>query len=993
MGLRSLNCLRSLKVSHVEIACRHVGSDPSAGGAAGAARRLALALALLRPPAMGKGNSVKGGRSGGAPPKAAKRSSAGGGDGARKAKKRRRGGKPEKAGPRARPSSVAAHLTTKRGGKKGKGKGKGKAAPAAAAAEDEGSDVDESYGEGLEEYSGYSSFLLNMDATKLEAPKRKPTEKERRLARKRKAAEREGAAPELGGGEDEQAQEQDEDEEQREMEEYERAPRQQSKWEQKKPEALPVRGADGKWRVPEAPQPAEEDEDDEEENDELEEEMDDEAAEAAAAEAERQIKRSRQVDRRPQTQGLSAWQQKQQGIREAQVIIGKTCAAIVENPEESGHRILRLHELYPGEESDGDSTQLLDCTMVKKMILLSQLAVFKDIAPGYKVRQLSEEEAGAKVSAEVEVQREYEFMLLAQYQKYLQRLHTVAAALNKAQVGGGALALGLVAVQCLAELLTTLSHFNYASNIVSTLIPMIDARQPRAAALARSAVEGLLTRSTYSAAAVTAVRAIDAYAQKRRYRMDCGMLRCLLSLRLTEDADERLRKLIQEKKKARKEQARQGKQLTDAELERDMAEGNAVMDTQARRLAQAAMLRAMFLSFFRVLKSPRRLGPGVLRTALEGLAHFGHLISIDFLGDLFRCINGLLRHGGVLPATVEEELPPPPALGEEDEGEDEGTEDFRLDTAEALTACHTALVLLSGERGETLEVDPQTVSTALYFLLPRVAGSGEYDALVPVALEALRLALLQRRQLSAPRVGAFFKAVVGAAAGAVSAHTALALIAFARQLLMRYPLARRLLDSVDEGQQTAGGVVGLGLGPRGFRPDVEPDHANALECTAWELSCLARHWHPAVRDAVRHTREFCNNLPLKMWPGFLFGRHKACWPSTAGRGDRLRCCRVRRARAAWRCSGRHTTPPMAKALCRPAHPRPVANQPASPLALENGMRGTRLERWRQRRGSRGEAAACAGVRMAAVWRRRGCCEAIGVQSLRQSCCVPRPEPT
>eukprot|EP01045_Picozoa_sp_COSAG04_P012783 COSAG04_NODE_875_length_9692_cov_6.365266_1_plen_107_part_10 len=53
-----------------------------------------LALALgLEHPGMGKGNSVKGGRSGGAPPKAAKRSSAGGGDGARKAKKRRRGGK------------------------------------------------------------------------------------------------------------------------------------------------------------------------------------------------------------------------------------------------------------------------------------------------------------------------------------------------------------------------------------------------------------------------------------------------------------------------------------------------------------------------------------------------------------------------------------------------------------------------------------------------------------------------------------------------------------------------------------------------------------------------------------------------------------------------------------------------------------------------------------------------------------------------------------
>ena len=81
-----------------------------------------------------------------------------------------------------------------------------------------------------------------------------------------------------------------------------------------------------------------------------------------------------------------------------------------------------------------------ECRMVKERSLVWRLAVFKDIAPGYKGGQLSGEEAGAKVSAEVEVQLEYEFMLLAQYQKYLQRLHTVAAALNKVQVGGGALA-------------------------------------------------------------------------------------------------------------------------------------------------------------------------------------------------------------------------------------------------------------------------------------------------------------------------------------------------------------------------------------------------------------------------------------------------------------------------------------------------------------------------------------------------------------------------
>lgn len=135
-----------------------------------------------------------------------------------------------------------------------------------------------------------------------------------------------------------------------------------------------------------------------------------------------------------------------------------------------------------------------------------------------------------------------------------------------------------------------------------------------------------------------------------------------------------------------------------------------------------------------------------------------------------------------------------------------------------------------------------------YFLLPKLC-SAEFDHLIPTALDSLRLILLQRRQLSMPRVGAFLKALISLAASTPMPHSSIAILAFSRQLLMRYPKVRRLLESVDEGQQTTGGVVGLGLGPRGYRPDVEPDHANALESTAWELSCLTKHWHPHVRDA------------------------------------------------------------------------------------------------------------------------------------------------
>ena len=66
-----------------------------------------------------------------------------------------------------------------------------------------------------------------------------------------------------------------------------------------------------------------------------------------------------------------------------------------------------------------------------------------------------------------------------------------------------------------------------------------------------SVINQLFRRETYSAAVVTAVRMIDQYAQKRKYRMKAVMLDCLLNLRLTEDADEKLRKLKNQQKKVR----------------------------------------------------------------------------------------------------------------------------------------------------------------------------------------------------------------------------------------------------------------------------------------------------------------------------------------------------------------------------------------------------------------------------------------------------------
>lgn len=59
---------------------------------------------------------------------------------------------------------------------------------------------------------------------------------------------------------------------------------------------------------------------------------------------------------------------------------------------------------------------------IRKLTILSQLAVFKDIIPGYRIRELTVKEKAEKVSQMVARAREWEQGLVSVYQNYLKCL-------------------------------------------------------------------------------------------------------------------------------------------------------------------------------------------------------------------------------------------------------------------------------------------------------------------------------------------------------------------------------------------------------------------------------------------------------------------------------------------------------------------------------------------------------------------------------------------
>jgi len=112
--------------------------------------------------------------------------------------------------------------------------------------------------------------------------------------------------------------------------------------------------------------------------------------------------------------------------------------------------------------------------------MLSQLAVFKDIIPGYRIRELTDKEKAEKVSQMVTRSREWEQGLVSAYQNYLKCLdselkgrrlmsyalpETRSCRLVAAKSG-----LEDVALRCLCALLVEVTHFNFRVNIMSAIV-------------------------------------------------------------------------------------------------------------------------------------------------------------------------------------------------------------------------------------------------------------------------------------------------------------------------------------------------------------------------------------------------------------------------------------------------------------------------------------------------------------------------------------------
>uniref|UniRef100_A0ACD5VR13 Uncharacterized protein n=1 Tax=Avena sativa TaxID=4498 RepID=A0ACD5VR13_AVESA len=408
---------------------------------------------------------------------------------------------------------------------------------------------------------------------------------------------------------------------------------------------------------------------------------------------------------------------------------------------------------------------------VVKLGIMSLLAVFRDIIPSYRIRQLTEKELAVEVSKEVKKMRYYEYTLIRSYKAYLQKL----IQLEKQPY------FYLVSVRCLCSLLDVAPHFNFRESLLASVVKNLSSSNHVARQLCSEAIRSLFRNEGKhrGEATIEVVRLIAAHVKLHDCQLHPDSIEVCLYLKFDEDLgkdennEEKLKpkknKRYQnrdvtkpsDKKKIKKELLLKARQ----EVRADLRAVSFTLDPKEKKVIQRETLAALFETYFRILQhsmstvnsryKASSVLPGgshpLLAPCLEGLGKFSHLIDLDFMSELIACLkklSGYTDHEG--------EIPP----------------DSTLSVSERLKCCIVAFKVWRSNL-EALNVDLQDFFVQLYNLILEYRPDRDHGE---VLADALKTLLWEGKQQDMLRAAAFIKRLATFALSFGSAEAVAALI-------------------------------------------------------------------------------------------------------------------------------------------------------------------------------------------------------------------------
>ncbi|XP_065602227.1 nucleolar complex protein 3 homolog [Cyrtonyx montezumae] len=500
-------------------------------------------------------------------------------------------------------------------------------------------------------------------------------------------------------------------------------------------------------------------------------------------------------------------------LQERKMHIAALASAILSDPENNIKKLKELRAMLMEQDPNV-------AVIVRKLVMVSLMEVFKDIVPSYKIRPLTETEKATKVKKETQKLREFEEGLVSQYKFYLENLEQTIKdwkqrKLKKSNVVSLKAYKGLaeVAVKCLCELLVALPHFNFHNNIIVLIVPLMNDTSKTISELCCEAIKKLFKQDKLGFASLGVVKVISGLVKGRNYNVRPEVLKVFLHLRIKEvelkkdSEDIAPKKKFMTFKEKRKNLSRMQRKWKKAEekLERELLEAEASESKEKKLKLHTETLNIVFLTYFRILKRAQK--SPLLPAVLEGLAKFAHLINVEFFDDLLIVLHSLIASDD-------------------------------LSYRESLHCILSAFQILSGQ-GDVLNIDPMKFYTHLYKTLFSLHAGGTNND-IGIVLQCLDVMLAKRRkQVSQQRALAFMKRLSTLALH-VLPNSGIGILATNRILMQTFPKMDLLLDNESQGS----GV---------YLPELdEPEHCNAQNTALWELHLLQRHYHPTVQKFAAH---------------------------------------------------------------------------------------------------------------------------------------------
>ncbi|CAL9192004.1 unnamed protein product [Musa hybrid cultivar] len=516
-------------------------------------------------------------------------------------------------------------------------------------------------------------------------------------------------------------------------------------------------------------------------------------------------------------------------FRKKKIRLAEIGLQLLENPEENIKALKELLQICDDEDQN-----------IVKLGLMSLLAVFKDIIPGYRIRLPTEKEMEMTVSKTVRQQRFYESTLLRSYKAYLMKLVTLEKQPSIRQV----------AVRCLCSLLDAVPHFNFRESILASVVKNISSSDDTIRKLCCEATRSIFSNEGKHGGEATleAVRLIADHVKFHDCQLHPDSIDVFLSLTFDEDIGKSdvLKEPVKPKKRGkwknqdsskevqgsdRKKNKQELMKKTREEVSADLKAVSFAPDSKDRKMMQSETLTAVFETYFRILKhsmdpSASRskvnavslsCGSGsypLLASCLNGLGKFSHLIDLDFMGDLLECLKKLAGYSD----------------------HNDGSMQNHLSVSERLQCCIVAFMVMRNNL-DALNVDLQDFYVQLYnLLLEYRPDSRDYGE---VLAKALKTMLWEGKQHDMQRAAAFIKRLATFSLSFGSAEAMAALVTV-KHLLQKNSKCRNLLEN-DAGGGSLAGLVAK------YRPDAtDPNISGALASVLWELSLLVKHYNPSI---------------------------------------------------------------------------------------------------------------------------------------------------